>query len=658
MGKSAFFLLTLIDFTVRNSAGVIRLLSTWAMRKPVSLLLLTLAVTVGLGGETIEASAQSSPYSVDGLPLGSRVRFESEAYKSYNCGPSEKFADFTWCHREQTERTNRGEVLVANSILHAGDGTAVYVNRYVEPAFFKKRNVRAEIDRLSAKFGQGAREFWLPEREGLPRAVIAIWGKIELEQLEPSAVATVAAGGRERGLLVSFLGDLQRSAKAQVPIYRLSGGAGFLWAATFNQRGRGVLRFLTVDASRVEPAVAQYPSALSRSPPLPPAEPRVGDAAYAKIGWWSVTHRVVGNLNGCSASAQFADQTAIDLALIQSETGKGWALFVSNPRWDGWVAKSSQHLLWVISSKVWHATLNASDDRKTLILNDASLDFVNSIADSQQLQIFTDSKQPLASLDMRDSESAIKSVVNCVREHPFTPQPVPEAGETSFYGTAFFVGRHVLLTNNHVVKECRGPIKVRYPDKPWSSARISGADDTNDLALLDTEMESLSVAGFHLQPRLGESVAAYGFPYASVLSSSGNFTLGNVTSLTGMKDDTRFVQMSTPIQPGNSGGPLLDMSGSVVGVVVAQLNALLVMQADQSVPQNVNFAIQAPIVINFLAVKGVSPKLESSNTGRTMSPSDVADLAKQVTVQVYCEGNSTKTSRTGQQQDATFGVRR
>jgi hypothetical protein len=129
----------------------------------------------------------------------------------------------------------------------------------VEPAFLKKRDVRAEIDRLSAKFGQRAREIWLPERDGLPRAVIAVWGKIDLEQLDPTAVANVASGGRERGLLVSFLGDLQRSAKAQVPIYRLSGGAGFLWAATFNQRGRGVLRFLTVDASQTEPKLHRIP---------------------------------------------------------------------------------------------------------------------------------------------------------------------------------------------------------------------------------------------------------------------------------------------------------------------------------------------------------------------------------------------------------------
>jgi S1-C subfamily serine protease len=101
-----------------------------------------------------------------------------------------------------------------------------------------------------------------------------------------------------------------------------------------------------------------------------------------------------------------------------------------------------------------------------------------------------------------------------------------------------------------------------------------------------------------------------------------------------MKDDTRFLQISTPIQPGNSGGPLLDMSGNVVGVVVAQLNAVTMMQAG-SVPQDVNFAIQAPIVINFLSVKGVTPKLVASGaTTKTLSPSDVADIAKSFTVQV------------------------
>jgi hypothetical protein len=81
------------------------------------------------------------------------------------------------------------------------------------------------------------------------------------------------------------------------------------------------------------------------------------------------------------------------------------------------------------------------------------------------------------------------------------------------------------------------------------------------------------------------------------------------------------------------------MSGRVVGVVVAQLNALP--------NQNVNFAIQPSIVINFLSVKGVTPNLDNSSTGAQRPPSDVADMAKKFTVQIYCQGVPPKTATGG-----------
>jgi hypothetical protein len=209
---------------------------------------------------------QSSPYVVDGLALGGQVIFESHAYKQYQCSPSEKFPGFTWCHKEETKKENHNEILSSNSILHTPDGTAWYINRYIEPAFFAPNDVQSEIDRLSAKFGESSREFRMPRREGLPNAVIAVWGKVQLEQLNADDVSVVAAGGRHDGILVSFLGYLQRSAKAGVPVYQLSGGAGFLWAATYNQEGRGVLRFLTIDASQIaSPIVARNN--------LPPQQP-------------------------------------------------------------------------------------------------------------------------------------------------------------------------------------------------------------------------------------------------------------------------------------------------------------------------------------------------------------------------------------------------
>ena len=226
-------------------------------------------------------------------------------------------------------------------------------------------------------------------------------------------------------------------------------------------------------------------------------------------------------------------------------------------------------------------------------------------------------------------------------EHSVNKAP-PSQTKAIYSGTAFFVAPSMLLTNNHVLKDCTGSIQVRYPDQASHLAMLSGIDQTNDLALLRTDMTSSSIASFHLHARLGEPAATYGFPYADILSSSGNFTLGNVTSLSGIRDDTRFIQISTPIQPGNSGGPLLNMSGQVIGIVVSEINAIKMMAAGYGLPQNVNFAIQTPLVVNFLSTKGVTPKIAETTTPQPLPPSDIAKQAKQFTVQVYCEGISSK----------------
>src|SRR5262249_31410494 len=147
----------------------------------------------------------------------------------------------------------------------------------------------------------------------------------------------------------------------------------------------------------------------------------------------------------------------------------------------------------------------------------------------------------LTSVDMKDSAAAIQAIVVCVNEHP------PSGAETTISGTGFFVAPNRVVTNNHVVNGCTKDIQVRYPDGGSYTATKSGQDAANDLVLLHTDMDNLSTAAFHPRPRVGDQVAAYGFPYSGVLSP--NCTLGHVTSLTGPKDDTRFLQMSTPVQP-------------------------------------------------------------------------------------------------------------
>jgi hypothetical protein len=215
--------------------------------------------------QTIPASA--SPYVVDGLALGDQVKFGTKPYQRYQCSPSDEFPGFTSCNEEHKtpvgDQYPDQDVTRSHSVLQSQEG-AVYVNSYFKPAFFDSNGIQNEIDRMSSKFGRQARIIQMPQREGLPNAVIAIWGAIELEPLTPEEISVVASGGSRPGILVSFLGDLTRSAKAGVPVYRLAGGAGFLWAATFDQNGRGVLRYLAIDPSKIESRqVANQPATTS-----------------------------------------------------------------------------------------------------------------------------------------------------------------------------------------------------------------------------------------------------------------------------------------------------------------------------------------------------------------------------------------------------------
>lgn len=199
--------------------------------------------------------AAASRYIVDGLALGGQIESATKPYTRYQCGPSDEFPGFLSCNEGHTTPVGGQypdqEVTRSHSILQSQEGVA-YLNSYFEPAFFDPNDIQNEINRMSSKFGQQALIIQMPQREGLPNAVLATWGAIQLEPLRPEEVSIVASGGSLPGILVSFLGDLRRSAKAGVPVYRLGGGAGFLWAATFDQNGRGVLRYLAIDASKIK----------------------------------------------------------------------------------------------------------------------------------------------------------------------------------------------------------------------------------------------------------------------------------------------------------------------------------------------------------------------------------------------------------------------
>src|ERR1700761_8932708 len=172
------------------------------------------------------------------------------------------------------------------------------------------------------------------------------------------------------------------------------------------------------------------------------------------------------------------------------------------------------------------------------------------------------------------------------------PPPAKPAKTMTQSGTGFVVSAtgHV-VTNAHVVRGCVGDIEGNLGGEAPMKLRLVSTDRVNDLALLQAPSPFKDIATIRDKPvHSGDSVVAIGYPFHGMLTSDFTVTTGIVSSLGGLRNDTRFLQISAAVQPGNSGGPLLDTDGQVVGVVSAKLDALRVAEATGEVAEKNNFA--------------------------------------------------------------------
>tara|TARA_B100001057_G_scaffold495302_1_gene593972 strand:+ start:163 stop:1788 length:1626 start_codon:yes stop_codon:yes gene_type:complete len=211
-------------------------------------------------------------------------------------------------------------------------------------------------------------------------------------------------------------------------------------------------------------------------------------------------------------------------------------------------------------------------------------------------------------------------------------------------GSGFYINnKGYALTNNHVIDICKQSIALI--DGKETLFRVIATDKTNDVAVLKTNLRSRNYIRINEDgAKLGENVIAVGYPLAGRLSDSVKITRGIVSSTSGLNNNIGQIQIDAALQPGNSGGPVLNENGELVGIASAGLNKLLMAKEAKYIPENVNFAVASPIVVNILKSKKIKYSTPSMFSG-SYSNTELAELGNSSTIQLFCRNTRTAYNR-------------
>jgi S1-C subfamily serine protease len=227
----------------------------------------------------------------------------------------------------------------------------------------------------------------------------------------------------------------------------------------------------------------------------------------------------------------------------------------------------------------------------------------------------------------KEAEKYIQITQKAISNLPEAPpvyKPKETRKEKGFSsGTGFFVTTDgYIVTSYHVIEDAKEILIKNSQGNEYVAKYIKG-DIANDIAVLKVDIESkpISVATYANVSK-GNEIFTLGYPLIQIQGQEQKASFGRVNALSGIQDDIRFLQIDVPTQPGNSGGPIIDKSGKVVGIANATLNQINVLRESGSLPQNVNYAIKSDYIFPL-----IREYLKNLNDG-TVGASEVVDLAE------------------------------
>jgi len=201
-------------------------------------------------------------------------------------------------------------------------------------------------------------------------------------------------------------------------------------------------------------------------------------------------------------------------------------------------------------------------------------------------------------------------------------------------GTGFYINDNTIISNYHVVRTCNY-ISIGKEER----LVVNATDQVNDITVLESKRNPDAFLRLSGNPKLGNNIFAAGYPYNDILKNF-NFTSGNVSSLMGPGSNISEFQFTAPVQPGNSGGPILNSKGGVVGITVSGLGAKFAELAD-TLPQNINFGIKVGVLKDILTEQGIK-YLEGNEFWFDSSEEKIADLSRQSSVLINCHAKPKK----------------